>query len=131
VFSCNKDKVNFKTSAVDKKLTLYEYNIKYLKDWEKEKITLLSIISGVDKEKVITVIADYETKISYSSNYDDLEKIIDTISLTRLIQKRKVAKIIFGYKYEMITKYDVMEDLEKEYNADKVEDGFTGNSRGY
>jgi hypothetical protein len=130
VSSCNKEKENIKTQA-DTINDAYDANVKYLKDWEEEKITLFSIISGIDKNKVITVIAEYETKRSYSSDYDDIEKIIDTISFTQLIPKKEVAKIIFGYKYEMITKDDFVEDLEQEYNSEQIEEGNAQITRGY
>lgn len=115
LFACNSKNENREKSSIQKKADRLNENIKNLEDNQDEKITLYSIVTGVDKNTLITVISDYETKKSYSSGHGDIEKIIDTISFTRLIAKHTVAKIVFGYKYEMITKDDIVESLEQDY----------------
>lgn|SRR5690606_19035215 len=107
ICSCNKEQKTkiTKTEKIAKRYELEEELLDY------EKVALYSIINNIDKEKVKAVIIDYNVKTDYNIdlNLDYIEKVIDTISINRNIDKKEVAKIIFGYKYEMVTKEEVLE----------------------
>lgn len=102
----------------------YESEIESL---DPEKIILFSVIYKLDKNKIADIIALYETKIDYSDDLDFIEKVIDTIANTKNLTKEKVAKIIFSYKYELLSKQEIednyLDDIQQQdsYNYDPAE----------
>lgn len=82
----------------------YERELRFL---DPEKIVLTSIIYKTDKSKIADIIALYEAKIDYSDDLDYIEKVIDTVAKTNNIIKEEVAKIIFSYKYELLSRHEI------------------------
>jgi hypothetical protein len=82
-------------------------------EFENEKITLISIIHGIPKDSVHLILRDYLVKndLSFDIESKFAEKFIDTISKNRKMSKRKIASIIFNFKYEMLTKDDIEQDI--------------------
>jgi hypothetical protein len=77
-------------------------------DYDYERIQLLSIIHGIDKDTLKKIISDYDnstpsifTRISLESTEDktDYYKTIDSLSILYKINKTDIAKIIYDYKY--------------------------------
>ena len=83
-----------------------------------EKITLISIIIDIPKDKTNSVIKEYLAKDSYLLRMEDpnyIEKIVDTIARKNNLSNKLTASIIFAYKYEMVTKNDIVD----EYNSNQ------------
>ena len=82
---------------------------------EDEKITLLSILKNTSKDSIILVMRDYLLKTENESmSHKD---IINTISQKYNMHNRKVASIIFSYKYEMLTKDNITDDFIENYQS--------------
>lgn len=92
-----------------------------LRQIDQEKIALFSIIYKIDKTKIVDIIVLYETKIGYNDDADYLEKVIDTISEKKQFPKEEVAKIIFSYKYELLTKQEIEDNYSDELYDRNVE----------
>ncbi|GGZ72474.1 hypothetical protein [Algibacter mikhailovii] len=83
------------------------------------KIGLLSIIKNVPQEKANAVLRDYLAKTFTSTlqtikdpNY--IVKVVDTIAQKNNLSKKLTASIIFGYRYEMITRDEIIDDYTDE-----------------
>lgn len=76
---------------------------------EDEKITLLSILKNTSKDSTILVMRDY--LLNTENDSIPYETVVSTISQKHNMPKRKVAGIVFSYKFEMLTKEDVEEDF--------------------
>lgn len=89
-------------------------------EYDAEKIVLLSIIKNVPHNKANSVLRDYLAK-SYGSDFSLMEnpdyvaKTIETIAQKNNLSKKITASIIFSYQYEMITREEIMDELEDEY----------------
>ncbi|SHM05296.1 hypothetical protein [Flavobacterium xinjiangense] len=82
---------------------------------EDEKITLLSILKNTSKDSIILVMRDYLLNTENDSiPYKD---IINTISQKYNMRNRKVASIIFSYKYEMLTKDNITDEFIENYQS--------------
>ncbi len=87
---------------------------------EKEKIILLSEIRKIPFDTLNLLFRDYHvfTDIVSSSDVNSkylyqtaIEKISDRFKIT----KSKVAALIFSYKFEMLTKEDIVESMAEDY----------------
>ena len=92
-------------------------------EFENEKIALISIMHGMPKDSVYSILRDYYAKNDLSCDiYNEFtEKFIDTISKNRKMPKRKIASIIFNFKYEMQTKEEIEQDAienQEEFSDD-------------
>lgn len=91
-----------------------------------EKIVLISILENISMDTVHLILKDY-----YAKRYQYKDKLknknfilgeIDTISQKRKLPKRIVAKIIFAYRYELISKKEIIQnykDAEEQKSAEK------------
>ena len=91
--------------------------------FENEKIALISIMRGIPQDSVYLILRDYYAKNDMSFDIDNkfTEKFIDTISKNRKMSKRKIASIIFNFKYEMQTKDEIEQDAIENYEDYKNE----------
>jgi hypothetical protein len=69
-----------------------------------EKLALLSIMHGIDKDTIKYILTDYSTA-TQEFNYEkkqklDFIKIIDSISAKYKITKKEAAKVISDYQYK-------------------------------
>lgn len=93
-------------------------------EFENEKITLISIMHGIPKDSVYLILRDYYAKndLSFDIDSKSTENFIDTISKNRKMSKRKIASIIFSFKYEMQTKDEIEQDAIENYEDFKKDD---------
>ncbi|MDB9755929.1 hypothetical protein OAB20_06555 [Winogradskyella sp.] len=116
--SCNSSSKN---NEPEKTKTEADYEIADMfLEYDAEKIGLISIIKNVPHEKANSILRDYLAK-TYGSgllsmeNTDYVVKVIDTIAQKNNLSKRLTASIIFSYQYEMITRDEIIEEMEEEY----------------
>jgi hypothetical protein len=95
-----------------------------------EKIVLLSTIKRISYDSLYQIFTDYHIIVDYASS-DSLkfcsEKAINYISGKYHISKRRVASLVFSFKYEMLSKEEIVDDeLEKleEEQQDPPEDPY-------
>jgi hypothetical protein len=93
-------------------------------EFENEKIALISIMHGIPKDSVYLILRDYLAKNDLSFDIDNkfTEKFIDTISKNRKMSKRKIASIIFNFKYEMQTKDEIGQDAIENHEDFRKDD---------
>lgn len=101
----------------------YELADEYLES-DIEKIGLLSVSINIPIEKSYSVLRDYIAKthnIKEMKNPDYYVKVVDTIAINNNLSKKITASIIFSYKYEMITRNEIIYDYieENENNDDE------------
>lgn len=118
VYSCNSSS---KQEEPKKSKTETDYEIADMfLEYDAEKIGLLSIIKNVPHKQANSVLRDYLAK-TYGSgllsmdNLDYVVKVVDTIAQKNNLSKKLTASILFSYQYEMITREEIMEELEDEY----------------
>lgn len=84
-----------------------------------EKIVLLSAIRQISYDSLSLILIDYYSiTYDYTNSSDSSkfysEKAINDISEKYHISKRKTASLIFSFKYEMLSKQEIVdEELEK------------------
>lgn len=99
--SCTKEKKENETIS-DKKLEEFVLHLKLKPN--KEKITLLSTIYDIDKDTLENIISSYyntNTPLKLIPTVKDIpnySKILDSISVKYIINKKLIAKIIYDYK---------------------------------
>ena len=115
------EKVLTKTEQIAESYSQADSELEY----DNEKITLISIIRGIPKDSVYLILRDYYAKNNLSFDMDNnfTEKFIDTISKNRKMSKRKVASIIFNFKYEMQTKEEIEQEAFESYDDLKNNSG--------
>jgi len=90
----------------------------------KEKIVLLSQMRRMSYDTLNLILTDYYSITSEYINSTDssrvfCEKAIDIISGKYHISKAKAASLIFSFKYEMLSKEDILEaELENSENEE-------------
>ena len=115
VFSCKDSKPKKVLNAKEKQ---EERAKDELSDYS-EKIVLLSTIKKIPYDSLSLILTDYYSITSDYINTSDSskfysEKAINEISSKYHISKRRVASLIFSFKYEMLTKEEIAdEELEK------------------
>ena len=89
--------------------------------FEQEKIALLAELMNLPIGKTNSIVREYLAK-SWSLEFDsdkgtaeNYGKIMDTISKMYDLPKKRIAAIIFSYRYEMITSDDYFEEFQTEY----------------
>ena len=97
-----------------------------------EKIALLSFIKNIPKDSINLIIREYLME----TEYDDVffEKNIEKVSKKYSMSSKKVASIIFSYKYEVLTKDEIEEkvieelsEVQSHYNEENTKpDGYNG-----
>jgi len=98
-------------------------------DNNQEKITLLSFIKNTPKDSINIVIREYLMETEYDV---DFEKSIEKVAKKYSISSKKVASIVFSYKYEMLTKEDITDEfIETESNYQQSTSGPDGYSDRY
>lgn len=115
VLSCN----NAKDKKVLSKKEKQELRAKdKLSDYS-EKIVLLSALKKIPYDSLYLILTDYYAITSDYTNTSDSSKLyskkaINDISGKYHITKRRVASLIFSFKYEMLTNEEIAdEELEK------------------
>lgn len=127
LISCNKKEKKILTKQEE-----FEFEYKYeLEELNKEKIALFSIIHQIDENKLSEIIANFEAKTDYDSNSDYIKQVIDTISKKSNFPKQKVAKIIFNYKYNLFSKYELEEEYIKNFELVRDDDYEPSIGRGW
>ena len=91
-----------------------------------EKIVLLSVIKKIPYDSLKFILTEYYTiTAGYTNSSDSLkyysEKAISHISEKYHILKRRAASLIFSFKYEMLTKEEIV-DEEINRRDDEQED---------
>ena len=78
-----------------------------------EKIALLSLSKNIPPKQVYSILKDYVDKTYIlefdEEEYDNYEKVIDTIARKNNLTKQKTASIIFSYQYEQITNDEIID----------------------
>ena len=111
--SCNKEKKEPEKVLTEKEIEENKYS---LADFEleenQEKIVLLSFIKKTPKDSIKLVIREYlmETESKDSLFEESIEKTAKKYS----IPLKKVASIVFSYKYEALTEDEVQEKVIEE-----------------
>ncbi len=118
IFSCNNSENNDLTE-LNKQNELYE-NADLELENHKEKIVLLSIAKNIPTDSLYLILREYYSK---TGNIEDeinfsYVKIIDTISIKLKIPKKRIANLIYDFKYEMITKESIEDELFEESESD-------------
>jgi len=80
-----------------------------------EKIVFISAIMNLSYDTVYSVLLDYTLKTEGFDSDDDSVRVnanlaIEYISSKYHISKKKVSRVLFAYKYEMITKEEIGQD---------------------
>ncbi|QIH40281.1 hypothetical protein G7A72_16350 [Flavobacterium sp. Sr18] len=121
--SCSNKKEE-KVLSKSEKLTDSYFQADSELEFENEKITLISIMRGIPKDSVYLILRDYYAKndLSFDIDSKSTENFIDTISKNRKMSKRKIASIIFNFKYEMQTKDEIEQDAIENYEDFKKDD---------
>jgi hypothetical protein len=121
--SCSNKKEE-KVLSKSEKLTDSYFQADSELEFENEKITLISIMHGIPKDSVYLILRDYYAKndLSFDIDSKSTENFIDTISKNRKMSKRKIASIIFSFKYEMQTKDEIEQDAIENYEDFKKDD---------
>ncbi len=93
---------------------------------QKEKIVLLSAIKKISYDTIFSILKDYYSHTSeYSSSSDSSrffsEKAMELISKKYQISINKVASVIFSFKYEMLSKDEIIEEFIEDENAIQYE----------
>jgi len=89
--------------------------VELMMGFDGEKIGLLSIIKQVPYEQVNSVISDYLTDsfkhlIIKQNNPEYFVNLVDSIALKNNLSRELTASIIFSYRYEMITKEEIVDE---------------------
>lgn len=117
---CNSSKPKQVLSEKEKQIQWVQEELSGLS----EKIVLLSIIKGISYDSLYQILTDYHVMIDYASS-DSLkfysEKAIDNISENYHVSKRRVASLIFSFKYEMLSKEEVVDDEFKKIKEEQQE----------
>ncbi|MEO8255175.1 MAG: hypothetical protein ABI554_12405 [Flavobacterium sp.] len=87
-----------------------------------EKIVLLSFISKVPVDSLHQILKEYYSKDPEQYNYNDLGKVIDTISIKFKKPKIKIASLIYKFKYGMKTDEDILEEGLNNMESDRIEE---------
>ena len=122
IFSCNKSENKKKLNEEQIQAESYK-NADFELESYKEKIALLSIIKNIPTDSLYLVIREYYSKTEclegneYEDNYN-YTKIVNAISLKLKMPENKIANLIYDFKYEMITKEDVENQLIEESKRD-------------
>ena len=130
---CGKEKKEPEKVLTEKKIAenKYSYADSELKD-NQEKITLLSFIKNTPKDSINLVIREYLMKTEYEDVF--FEKYVEQVAKKYSISPKKVASIIFSYKYEVLTKDEIEENVidelseaQSHYNEENSNpDGYNG-----
>lgn len=116
-----------KDTEKTKSKTIMDYETAdMLLEYDAEKIGLISIIKDIQLEKTNSVLRDYLAKTHDLSsltteNPDYIVKVIDTVARKNNLSIKIVATIIFSYKYEMITKDEIIEREINKMEEDNYE----------
>jgi hypothetical protein len=84
-----------------------------------EKIGLISILKDIHPEKGNVVLRDYLAKTSaifyqFEKEPSFFVNVVDTLAAKHNLSKKIIASIIFSYKYEMVTKDEIIDDYIEE-----------------
>lgn len=115
ILSCNKSKPKKVLSETEKRV---ENAKEELSDFS-EKMVLLSTMKRIPYDSLNLILIDYYSITSYYTDSSDSlmfysQKAIDEISEKYHISKERTASIIFSFKYEMLTKEEMVnEEMEK------------------
>ncbi|RZK47913.1 MAG: hypothetical protein EOO99_11955 [Pedobacter sp.] len=86
-----------------------------------EKIALISAAKDYPLDSTYLILKDYYTKANEfdfnSGNYYD--SIFNLISKNRKVSKKKVAQIIFAFKYEVLTREEIEQEFIDNYEPPK------------
>ncbi|SEP49215.1 hypothetical protein [Niastella yeongjuensis] len=97
-----------------------------------ERIVLLSTLKGISYDSLNHILTDYHLMTANNFSVDSSRyfsnKAIDDISEKYKISKRKIALLVFSFKYEMLTKEEIFEEeldkIEKEQDLEPPEDPY-------
>lgn len=112
ICSCKKSEPKKELSEKEKQESFYKIaEVELL--FQKEKIVLLSEIKRVPYDTLYLILRDYYSKTFYSSYLPDssrlvCENAINSISKNYHVSKPRVASFIFSFKYEMLSKEDII-----------------------
>ncbi len=121
IYSCNKSENKKDLTEEQKQTELYE-NADLELESHKEKIALLSITKNIPTDSLYIILKEYYAETGYleienQANYD-YAKIINAISTKVKMPKNKVANLIYDFKYEMITKENIEDQLIEESESE-------------
>lgn len=115
IWGCNESKPKTVLSKKEIQVRRAKFELSYCS----EKIILLSIIKKMSFDSLKLILTDYYSMTSgytYSSDSSKIysEKAISYISEQYHLPKRRVASIVFSFKYEMLSKEDILDEGEQE-----------------
>lgn len=112
-FSC-KQKIEEKKKA---ELTLAEKeNLQFKKadgelKYNKEKIVLLANIKGIHYDTLYSILKDYYYKVDGDNENDTaIQTSLNYTTAKHKFPKSKIASFIFSFKYEMLSKEEIIEN---------------------
>lgn len=78
-------------------------------NYDKEKLVLLATIKQLPYDTLFSILRDYYFKTDFRSNAT-FEQAINYTTERHSLSKRKIADIIFNFKYEMMTRDDIIDE---------------------
>ena len=84
-----------------------------------EKIALLAIAKGMNYDSLYSILKDYYTNVGDSTDALSYTKAVMVTSQKYSISNRLVAKIVFSYKYEMLSKEEIVSESERESDIEQ------------
>lgn len=118
---------NKKQFKVEKVLTKAEKeviqleNAEYELRYSKEKIALLSAIKGVHYDTLYSILKDYYYNLDGNNDNDTLVRNAILYTAEKHVSsKSKIASCIFSFKYEMLTKDEIMGNDISVYTRQKI-----------
>lgn len=117
----NPEKGDFVLNKEEQDKSYYEWELKSV---DQEKIAFISLLYEVDVKKAASVVAWYNTKIHSNNNADEIVKKLDTISNETQLPKKDIIKILFSYKYQLLTEEILRERFLQELIEEQYEEEY-------
>ena len=91
----------------------------------KEKIALLAITKNIPSDKLYLILREYYSKtLNIDKDINTIlysENLIKSISSKYNLPKKRIANLIFSFKYEMMTKENITDEYEEQMEQEAYE----------
>lgn len=111
IASCGSDKA--KPSKIEGKEKLIKRAEREL-DGQSEKIILLSAIKHVSYDSLYDILKNYYTDIGYETDKTAYESWLSLTAKKYGLPTKKLATLIFSFKYEMLSREDILNEAAEE-----------------
>lgn len=137
LISCNSNN-NDKKSSSEEDQTPEKSIADFRLDFDGEKIALLATIKQISQDTLFNILKDYLEYMEereYQYGLDSIRFIaneaIEFSSKKNGLPKNKVASLIFNFKYELLTKQDIIDEIEADEEFLNTQDSYMGEYEKY